>query len=82
MGWQFRNARKDFDKDVCNNAIYINEEKKARLKCATVGEKKDQNYLKYYLSILGFANCAERGGDTDKERLKTRIFVGDFRIYL
>ena len=39
MGWQFRNARKDFDKDVCNNAIYINEEKKARLKCATVGER-------------------------------------------
>lgn len=39
-------------------------------------KKKDQNYFKYYLSIPGFANCAEKGGNTDKERLKTRIFVG------
>ena len=45
-------------------------------------KKKDQNYLKYYLSIPGFANCTERGDDTDKKRLKTRVFVGDIRIYL
>lgn len=45
-------------------------------------KKKDQNYLKYYLSIPGFANCTEREGDTDKKGLKTRVFVKDVRIYL
>ena len=30
---------KDFDKNVCDSAVCINEEKKARLKCAPVGEK-------------------------------------------
>ena len=35
-----------------------------------VRKKKDQNYLKHYLSILGSANCTEIGGNTDKKGLK------------
>ena len=29
----------DFDKDVCDSAVYINEERQERLKCAPVEER-------------------------------------------
>lgn len=42
---------------------------------------KDHNYLKYNLSILGFANYAWKWGTRDKERLKVPESLWETKVY-